>query len=82
MKSTVQKPPTHKRRTEDELRKALAIVERHKDVLHINSDDEHVTVLEDAVIELLATRQVLMKHLQELGQTYQSTNASIKNMWQ
>ncbi len=80
-KTTIQKP-THKRRTEDELHKALAIVERHKDVLHINSDDEHVTVLEDAVTELLATRQVLMKHLQELGQTYQSTNASMKNMWQ
>jgi hypothetical protein len=72
--------PTHKRRTEDELRKALAIVESHKDTLHVNADDEHVDVLADAVTELLATRQIIVKLMQQIGTMEQEAYASLKSI--
>lgn len=81
-KSTVQKPPMHRRRTSDELHKALAIVESHKDTLHVNADDEHVTVLADAVTELLATRQILIPLLQELDGAHNDATAKLMKIWQ
>lgn len=81
-KTITQKPPTHRRRTEDELRKALATIESHKDVLYVNHDDEHVTVLEDAITELLATRQIILNVMQHIGMMQQEANASLKSMMQ
>lgn len=81
-KTTVQKPPTHRRRTEDELHKALAIVESHKDTLHVNPDDEHVTVLADAITELLATREVLTRYMQDVSSAHNEATAQLKKIWQ
>lgn len=74
--------PQHRRRTEDELRKALAIVEAHKDVLHVNPDDEHVDVLVDAVTELLATRHIITTLMQRIETMQQEAKADLKSMMQ
>ena len=74
--------PTHRRRTEDEMRKALAIIEAHKDVLYVNPDDEHVTVLEDAVTELLATRHIITMLMQRIETMQQEAKADLKRMLQ
>ena len=81
MSKTLVKPQ-HRRRTEDELLKALAIVESHKDELHVNPDDEHVTVLADAITELLATRHIISQVMQHIGTMQQEANASLKNIMQ
>jgi hypothetical protein len=79
MKPAVHKT-THRRRTSDEMNKALAIVGSHKDTLHVNADDEHVTVLEDAITELLATRHVITTLMQRMDTMQQEAKASLKNI--
>ena len=81
-KSTIPKPPTHRRRTEDDMTKALAVLEQHKDVLHVNADDEHVYVLGDVVTELLATRHVITALMQRMEAMQQEAKASLKNIVQ
>ena len=81
-KTTVHKPPQHRRRTEDEMRKALAIVEAHKDTLHVNADDEHVDVFADAVTELLATRHIITTLMQRIETMQQEARADLKSMMQ
>ena len=78
----MSKSPKHKRRTEDEMHKALTIIEAHKSVLHVNHDDEHVDVLCDAVSELLATRAILTRLMQDGGSAFQVATLSIKGMMQ
>ena len=79
-KSTIHKPPTHKLRTSDEMTKALTVIERHKDVLHVNADDEHVYVLADVVTELLTTRHVVTTLMQRMEAMQQEAKASLKNI--
>jgi len=79
---TVYKPPTHRRRTEDEMTKALTVIEQHKDVLHVNADDEHVYVLADVITELLATRHVVTTLMQGMEAMQQEAKASLKNIVQ
>ncbi len=79
-KSTIHKPPTHKLLTSDEMTKALTVIERHKDVLHVNADDEHVYVLADVVTELLTTRHVVTTLMQRMEAMQQEAKASLKNI--
>src|SRR5260221_6195665 len=81
-KTTIHKPPTHKLRTSDEMTKALTVIEQHKDVLHVNADDEHVYVLADVVTELLATRHVITTLMQRMETMQQEAKASLKNIVQ
>ncbi len=59
---------------------ALAVIEQHKDVLHVNADDEHVYVLADVVTELLATRHVVTTLMQRMEAMQQEAKASLKNI--
>jgi hypothetical protein len=70
----------HKRRTEEEMRVALAILESKKEQLRIHSDDEHDVVLADAVAELLALRQISVRLIQHIDSAYQEANAALKNI--
>ncbi len=79
-KSTIHKPPTHKLRTSDEMTKALTIIEQHKDILHVNADDEHVYVMSDVVTELLAIRHVITTLMQQMEAMQQEAKASLKTI--
>jgi hypothetical protein len=69
-----------RRRTEDELCKALAMVEREKAHLRINADDEHVEVLLDAVSELLTLRKVVTTIMQYMEAARSETQHSLTRM--
>ncbi len=79
-KTTIHKTPTHKLRTADEMTKALTVIVQHKDVLHVNADDEHVYVMSDVVTELLATRHVVTTLMQRMEAMQQEAKASLKNI--
>ena len=81
-KTIIHKTPTHKLRTSDEMSKALTVIVQHKDVLHVNADDEHVYVLADVVTELLATRHVVTTLMQRMETMQQEAKASLKNIVQ
>lgn len=70
----------HRKRTEAEMRKALAIIESKKECLRINPDDDHDVVLSDAVTELLAMRDIMIVLMQRLDSAHQEAESSIKNM--
>lgn len=57
-KQAVSRPPQHKRRTEEEMRGALADFVAGKARTH---DDERDTILEDAITEVIQTRKLLME---------------------
>jgi beta-N-acetylglucosaminidase len=71
---------THKRRTQDEMSKALGVLDQHRDTLHRNVDDEHVDVLYDAVRELMETRAILAKLMQGLNYLTLEAQTGIKAM--
>jgi len=58
--------PHFKRRTVDEMNTALIILERHRDTLHTNPDDEHIDVMSDTVRELLQLRTTLSTFMQTI----------------
>jgi len=64
LEKPVPKPVHHKRRTEDELRKALRDYAEGKPLLR---DDEREVTLEDGITELIELRRILLNVQQGLG---------------
>src|SRR5260221_5608197 len=79
-KTTIHKPPTHKLRTSDEMTKALTVIEQHKDVLHVNADDEHVYVLADVVTQVLANLHGVTKLMQGMEAMHQDSQVDVKHI--
>lgn len=65
----------HKRRTEDDMRKALADFVAGKPRLR---DDERDVILDDAITELIAMRRALMNVTQTLDNLHTDTVTSIR----
>lgn len=80
-KTTIHKP-THKRRTQDEMSKALTVITQHQDTLHVNPDDEHVYTVEDVITELLAIRDILTRYMQAVDTAHNEATAQLKKIWQ
>lgn len=70
----------HRLRTEDEMRKALALVESKKELLRIHADDDHDVVLQDVVTELLALRRIVTTFTIQVGTASQEASTAMKNM--
>jgi len=71
---------TGKRRSQDEMSKALATIDQHRNALHKNADDEHVDVLYDAVRELMETRTILTKLMQGLNYLTLEAQTGVKQL--
>lgn len=67
----------HKRRTEADMRKALADFVQGRPVLH---DDERETVLDDAISEVIEMRRIMMDMSQRLGLLHTDVITGMKNI--
>lgn len=67
----------HKRRTEADMRKALADYVTGKPLLR---DDEREVILEDAITEVIEMRKILMDMSQRLGLLHTDVTTGMKNI--
>lgn len=67
----------HKRRSEDEMRRALADYVSGKPRLR---DDEREAILEDTITEVIEMRRILMDVTQRLDGLHADTMTSIRNI--
>jgi len=77
LEKPVPKPVHHKRRTEDELRKALCDYVLGRPVLR---DDEREETLEDGITELIELRRILLNVQQSLSNLHSQTIADIQKI--
>lgn len=67
----------HKRRSEDEMRRALADFAAGKPRLR---DDERETILDDAITELIDMRRIMMRVTQTVQALHEETTNDIKKI--
>jgi len=74
---TVRVAPIHRRRTEDEMRRALTLLASGQ---RRPQDDESTLVIEDAIGEVFALRQAYADLMQATTTAYQNGLAAVRRM--